>query len=290
MGTMRTFLGAVIASGLLFGNSIGARAQSMDEERAATRAHIAAHGRGSILARTTVLDSPFSGDAVTTWRPPSGSGRHEVTGTARFYRDSAGRVRVEQTLLGSGTKHRQRIIVTPDPAKAWAYLLDPAAHTASRMSRSGAPSGAGGAVHFVLPVAPRCVIALFRPGLRRPLEEESLGEQTIHGLRVEGTRIRGILPAALGRGETRDERWFSPELQLEMQARSEDAELGVVEFELTITSRDEPPAALFEIPAGYDVGEPVNGASSLNPYATEAWPKLSSSFKSSCGSAKPPGF
>ena len=92
-------------------------------------------------------------------------------------------------------------------------------------------------MHFVLPVTMGCVIDLFRPGLHRPLEEESLGEQTMHGLRVEGTRVSGMLNFWLGPGSTMDERWFSPELKLEMHARSEDEQIGVVEYQC---DRDQP--------------------------------------------------
>jgi hypothetical protein len=116
--------------------------------------------------------------------------------------------------------------------------------------------------------------ACFNDLLHRPvptrtsqaLEEESLGTQTRNGLRVEGTRVRGLLPAALGRGETSDERWTSPELKLEVYARSEDDEIGVVEYRLTTISRAEPQPEFFEVPADY-VKVQYQGAASLNPYA-----------------------
>ena len=290
MRTRRAVIACVIASALLIVGSISAFAQSMDDERAAIRAHIAEHSHGSILVRAPVLDSPFSGDAVTTWRPPSGSGRHEARVTTRYYRDRAGRVRVEQTFVGhTGGTGPQRIIVTPDANVGWGYLLDPVARTATRIPRSGVPAGLGGAVHFVLPVTMGCVIDLFRPGLHRPLEEESLGEETMHGLRVEGTRVSGMLNFWLGPGSTMDERWFSPELKLEMYARSEDEQIGVVEYEMSGISRAEPPAALFEVPADYETSARYQGGVSLNPYKPD-WPRVSPSIKEKCGSAKPAGF
>jgi hypothetical protein len=248
-----------------------------------------AHSRGSILRRTPVLESPFSGDGVTTWRPPSNSGRHEARVTARYYRDRAGRVRVEQTFVGQTRgAGPQRVIVTPDANRGWAYLLDTVARTATRIPRSSVPSGIGGAVHFVLPVTMGCIIDLFRPGLHRPLAEESLGEQTMHGLRVEGTRVSGMLNAWLGPGSTTDERWFSPELKLEVSSRSEDEQIGVVEHRMTTISRAEPQPEFFEVPADY-VKVQYSGGTSLNPYKPD-WPRLSPSIKATCGSAKPPGF
>jgi len=260
----------------------------MDEEREENRAHIRAHGRGAILVRPPVLNSPFSGDVETTWRQPPSSGKPAVRGTARYYRDSAGRVRIEQPLLSAGHTNQDRVIVTPDLTKRFAYLLDPSTRRATRIAYVGTPAGV--AAHFVLPVTVSCVIEAFRPGLRRPVEEQSLGEETMSGVHVEGTRIRGIMPAALGVGETTDERWFSPELQLEMRARTEDRTIGVVESTVTITSRAEPPAALFELPADYEVGQ-FDGATALNPYTmSQAWSRTSAEIKRNCGPARPPGF
>ena len=292
---MRIRLAVIVcgtALGLSLGSSIGAFAQSMDDERDALKAHIERHSRGSILVSTPVLDSPFSGDAVTTWRPPSNSGHHEVRATARYYRDRAGRIRVEQTFVGhTGRQRPQRVVVTPDLTKRWAYLLDPAARTAMRISRtSGASVTSGGAVHLMLPVSMTCNIALFRPGLHGLLEEESLGERTMDGVRVEGTRVRSMLNAWLGPGDTIDERWFSPELKLEMYARSEDEQIGVVEYRVTPIRRAEPPSELFEVPADYDLTTRFRGLLSLNPYSPEIWPKLSPSARSLCGPGTPPGF
>lgn len=291
MRTRLAVIVGVIALGPLSLTSMSAVAQLASDERHEYEAWARQHERGSILVPTPVLDSPFSGEAVTTWRPTSNSETREVRGTARYYRDRAGRIRVEQTFVGhTRGQSPHRVVVTPDFNSRWAYALDPVARTATRISRSSAWSPVGGAVHFVLPVSMTCGIALFRPGLHVPLEEESLGERTMDGVRVEGTRVRGMLHAELGRGETIDERWISPELKLEMYARSEDDEIGVVEYRLTTISRTEPPAELFEVPADYALAAPYRGRVSLNPYASEIWPKLSPSVKSLCGSARPPGF
>jgi hypothetical protein len=99
-----------------------------------------------------------------------------------------------------------------------------------------------------------------------------------------------MLHAELGGGETIDERWISPELKLEMYARSEDGEIGVVEYRVTTISRAEPPAALFEVPADYVPGAAYPGTLELNPYSPEIWPTLSPAAKSLCGSGRPPGF
>jgi hypothetical protein len=279
-------VGAITPS-LLFVGVLSAFGQHTDDPHG-HEARMREHGRGGILVPTPVLDSPFSGEAVTTWRPASGSGIREVRSTARYYRDRAGRVRVEQTFVApTRGQSPQQVVVTPDPSQRWAYLLDPVARTATRMSRSYA---AGGSVHLLLPVSTTCIISFFRPGLHVPIEEELLGERSMDGVRVEGTRVRGMLHVELGHGETVDESWISRELNLEMYARSEDGEIGVVEHRVTPISRAEPPAELFEVPAGYTMVTVPRGMVSLNPYSPETWLTLPPSVKSFCGSGTPPGF
>jgi hypothetical protein len=291
MRTRPAAIVCVIALGMLIASPISALAQSADGDRHEYESPWAEHERGSILHLTPVLDAPFSGEAVTTWRPASNSASREVRGTARYYRDRAGRIRVEQTFVGHPRGQTpDRVVVTPDVNGRWAYVLDPAARTAVRVYRSASSMITGGAaVHFILPVSMTCFIPLFRPGLHVPFEEESLGEQTMDGVRVVGTRVTGRLNAELGRSETIDERWISPELKLEMYARSEDGEIGVVEYRVTTISRAEPPAALFDVPADYVLDRDAGGVA-LNPYSPEIWPKLPPATRSLCGSGRPPGF
>jgi hypothetical protein len=78
MRTRRAVIVCAIALGLLMGSSISTFAQSVAEEREERAAWVREHERGGIFVPTPVLDSPFSGQAVTTWRPPSNTGRHEV--------------------------------------------------------------------------------------------------------------------------------------------------------------------------------------------------------------------
>ena len=89
------------------------------------------------LTGPLVTDAPFSADATTTVTQTLGDGtRIEQNTTARFYRDRAGRVRREQTILGLGNLNRgdgvQTITILTDPATRAAYTLDPTARTARR--------------------------------------------------------------------------------------------------------------------------------------------------------------
>ena len=88
------------------------------------------------LSGPIVTNAPFSADAVTTVTQVLSDGtRIEQTTTAKFYRDSAGRVRSEQTVLGLGaldpnSQPRTTITITTDPNTRATYTLDPATKTA----------------------------------------------------------------------------------------------------------------------------------------------------------------
>src|SRR5688572_6185952 len=83
------------------------------------------------LSGPVVTNAPFSADAVTTVTQVLSDGtRIEQSTTAKFYRDSAGRVRSEQTVLGLGAlgasnPPRTSISVTTDPNNRVTYTLDP---------------------------------------------------------------------------------------------------------------------------------------------------------------------
>src|SRR5258705_4437552 len=119
MRTRPAAIVCVIALGMLIASSISAFAQSANHDRHESEPW-AEHQRGGILVSTPVFDSPFSGEAVTTWRQASNSGSREVRGIARYYRDRAGRIRVEQTFVGHPRGQTpDRGVVTPDVNSRW---------------------------------------------------------------------------------------------------------------------------------------------------------------------------
>ncbi len=90
-----------------------------------------------------------------------------------------------------------------------------------------------------------------------PVRTENLGEETILGFRVYGTRVITTLPAGqIGNERPIDivsEQWFSPDLELVMRSVHSDPWAG--EFTTTVTkvSRGDQPASLFEVPAPYRI-------------------------------------
>lgn len=246
----------------------------------------------SILGATPVAEAPFSADVEVVWRGPN-TGPSEWRATGRYYRDSIGRVRVEQMFANSVRRHGPpRIIVSPDPHARAVYVLDSATSRANKVPRGYALQTVGGAHWVVLPISSACFIAFSRPQrinnfLDREgwgsnvlaIKEELLGERSIGGVQVTGVRFTATVPvaAAYGSGHlipVTYEQWRSPELKLEMSSRSEDADAGVVETRMNIISRDDPPALLFELPAGYEPSADyqVEPTTWPNPYVPELWP------------------
>jgi hypothetical protein len=219
-----------------------------------------------VLTGPVVTDAPFSADATTTVTQTLGDGtRIEQNTTAKFYRDRAGRVRREQTILGLGALNNggnaQTITVDPDPGDGTAYTLDPMTRTARRVPRMTMPAGIrlnfNGVVLQGPALAPRSGGAGNRP------TEETLGTRQFETVKAIGRKTTTIIPAGqIGNDrpiEITDERWESPELKMLVYSRNSDPRTGVVEYRLTNINRAEPPAELFMVPPDYTINEPSPG-------------------------------
>ena len=189
---------------------------------------------------------PYSGEGITTVKLTMFDGtKMERTVTARLSRDAAGRVRREQTVVGLEAldpKGDFRAVVTIiDPVADVLYSLNPATRTAERLPLSLLRNDAR--------------LAVVRP--EYPKKEVSLGVKDIDGLRAEGHRSVTTIPAGqIGNDrpiEIIDERWESTELKVLVRSLHRDPRSGDVEYVLTKISREEPPASLFTVPAGYTI-------------------------------------
>jgi hypothetical protein len=225
-----------------------------------------------------VTNAPFSADAITTVTQILGDGtRIEQRTTSRFYRDSAGRVRREQTILGldalnPSNQPRTVITVDPDPNDAFAYTLDPSNRTARRVRRATGPYAdaiswivgdrlAGTQTYFAsvglrLEVRRRVTNGAPEAPGAEPVEE-SLGTRQIEGVSATGHRTKTTIPTGvIGNDrpiEITDERWESAELRLLVRSLHHDPRTGDVEYRLTNINRVEPPADLFAIPPDYAI-------------------------------------
>jgi hypothetical protein len=91
---------------------------------------------------------------------------------------------------------------------------------------------------------------------------ESLGTQNIEGVMAQGTRTTTIIPAGkIGNEQPIEvvyEKWYSPELQMNVYTKLSDPRIGVQTYRLTNINRSEQPINLFQPPQGY---RPVSDAS-----------------------------
>lgn len=230
---------------------------------------------GGPLARSPVLEAPFSADATTTVQQTLSDGtRIERKGSARYYRDRAGRVRVEQVILGlealdPAAEGQVRITIQPDPSKPVVFTLNPVTRTANPHSRETAAVTIGGGETLGLSVGGGNFL-IFHRGDRQlarygldgnAVAEESLGTGRIAGVEVIGRRITVTLPVGhVGNDrqiEIVDERWESPALGIVIYSRHSDPRTGTVEYKLTNIRRTQPSADLFQIPADYAIGGPA---------------------------------
>jgi hypothetical protein len=222
-----------------------------------------------VLNGPVVTDAPFSADATTTVSQVLGDGtRIEQTTSARFFRDRAGRVRREQTIIGLGAVNGagsvQTITIDPDPSDGMAYTLDPATRTAMRVPRVVFSNAAGvsavrfssGNGVFMLNGGPAVAVAGRGAPAQGPnMTTETLGTRQFDGVKAVGLKITSIIPTGqIGNDrpiEITDERWESSDLKMLVYSRNSDPRTGVVEYRLTNINRSEPPPDLFEIPPGY---------------------------------------
>ena len=229
-----------------------------------------------------VLDIPFTAEAVTIWRPHEVSERSEWRATTRYYRDRSGRVRIDQTFVDHADgRNPQRIVIASDPNGPTAVVVDCLAHSVSEYPRPVARLTLGGHGRLVLPQSMNRFVTFLRPQSWRAYynvagDDEALGEKMLLGVQATGTRAQITLPiGAFQRNhavQIMDERWVSSDLELLMSSRTEDSEYRIVEHRVTTLSRDNPPAELFEIPAGYSAIPPKYSICFSNPYIPQPWP------------------
>ena len=187
----------------------------------------------------TVTGAPFTAQATTATVQKLADGNtinRQSTGT--IARDSAGRTRWEMS---------PHFVSITDPVAGMNYRLDTSQKTARQFAMrqhehlAAKEGGATGTSHHS----------------NTQTATKSLGQKTIEGLTVEGTRITRTIPA--GRmGNTNPivitiERWYSPDLQMNIQETRSDPRFGTSTHQLTNISRQEPATSMFTVPPDFSV-------------------------------------
>jgi hypothetical protein len=237
------------------------------------------------LGNQVVAGAPYSATITSEFVQTLGDGNKiERKNSTTVYRDGQGRTRREQTLPAIGqysaASTTPQAIFINDPVAGVNYVLDPAKKIARKMLRPniqllrGGPGGPGrGAVTIGPgpngpgrgpgggPPPPGGIVG--QRVERKPdpnVTTESLGTQNIEGILVQGTRVTRTIPAGTVGNQNpirvTSERWYSPDLQLNLLVKNIDPMRGTNTTTLTNIRRDEPAASLFQVPSDYTVQEP----------------------------------
>jgi hypothetical protein len=189
--------------------------------------------------------------------------------TTTVYRDGQGRTRREQTLPAIGpyaasSGDTPQAIFINDPVEGINYVLNPNRMIARKMPRPKIQPLQGGPKPNLGNNQPQAnterVTRLQQRRQDLNVTTESLGSQNIEGILVQGTRVTRTIPAGtVGNQDpikVTSERWYSPELQINLLVKNVDPMRGTTTTTLSNIRRDEPSASLFQVPAGYTIQEP----------------------------------
>jgi hypothetical protein len=204
------------------------------------------------LGGSTVTGAPFTANysqEITQVFADGNRIQRNTTGT--ISRDSNGRTRRDFTLpaigeLPASGKIPHLILIT-DPVAGADYALDPDRKIGRKITL---PSG-----RFEKPAGP----PPFERGLQSNATTTSLGTQIVNGISAQGTRTTRTIPAgAIGNEKPITiavERWYSPDLQMNVMIKRSDPQTGENLFQLTNIVRSEPDTSLFQVPSDYRVKE-----------------------------------
>lgn len=245
----------------------------------------------SDMEAAPVKGAPFCATVVTEHTQSLADGnRIHTTDSSLLCRDSEGRTRREAglNLLGASQQTSgPKLVTIVDPVAGVRYLLDSDNKIAQKMSlapeggpitaeegalrapgkqvmiyqRTGGP-GPGGSGPDVFFNAITVKKTGSDSGETAP-NSENLGDQTIDGIHVTGTRVTSTIPAGKMGNErpitVTSERWYSPELKATMVTKHDDPWAGELKTELKNVNAAEPDASLFTIPADYKVIDDKEG-------------------------------
>jgi hypothetical protein len=190
-----------------------------------------------------VANAPFTAKTVVTWDEPLAGGG---TVSRKYYtlvaRDSEGRVRRE-------TREFVPADSNAEPPLRTFTIIDPISGTTTTCTKASM-SCATAAYH------PRVLLA--EDGDNGNGKRENLGQQTMDGMSVVGTRETLENGAGSGGSSrlalTRTDAWYSPDLHMDLSVIRSNPQMGQVTLKVTDLVRGEPDASWFAVPSGYEKG------------------------------------
>jgi hypothetical protein len=237
-----------------------------------------------------VKGKPYSADTSTeTVQTLSDGNRIAHRTVSKFYRDSEGRTRREETFGNVDPEHpspHEVKVFIDDPVSGTALVLDPGSKTLEKMQRTrdflDLPRSEADGSQIMLKVvkdtetngqAPPGKIffnsqedqhasspnnvALVISDENRNIVKEDLGIRNIQGVDCTGTRQTSTIPAgAIGNEKPISivtETWISEAIGAVVESISDDPRYGKTTYQLTNLQLSEPPRSLFEMPANFKV-------------------------------------
>jgi hypothetical protein len=235
-----------------------------------------------------VKGKPYSADTSTETVLTLADGNRIVHRTvSKFYRDSDGRTRREQTFGNVDPEHpspHEVKVFVDDPASGTAYVLDPGSKSGDKVQRPrkfffderpGEDDGTNIMFNSVKDGevgeqgAPGRMMIKFRdehsgnpnvavtqmPDEKRDVAKEDLGTRNIEGVDCSGTRQTITIPVgAVGNEKPISivtETWFAPAIAAVVQSTTDDPRYGKTTYQLTNVLLSEPARSMFEPPATF---------------------------------------
>jgi hypothetical protein len=234
-----------------------------------------------------VKGKPYSADTSTETVQTLADGNRIAHRTvSKFYRDSEGRTRREETFGNVDSEHpspHEVKVFIDDPVSGTALVLDPGSKTAEKLQRTRYL----GAVQRDDPDEAQIMLKLAKdsetngqaaPGKvflnrdhtsnlddgmliiadeNRNIVKEDLGTRNIGGVDCTGSRQTSTIPSgAIGNEKPIQivtETWFSEAIGAVVESTSDDPRYGKTTYQLTNLQLSEPPRSLFEPPANFKV-------------------------------------
>lgn len=197
------------------------------------------------------LKGPFTMLLKTEWVRPLGTDGNSVTGVnqRKIARDRKGRIYEERVLLRppnfTGPWITNYIQMSEPAAHTWlnCAVQTKVCHTHLYNETAAPPQLDSGTTKF-------------KGGVQK---RTNLGRDVIDGLEVTGMHITTLLNAGVfGNAKpltTEREFWYSAALRINLRSVRDDPRSGRQTFTATDISRDEPDAALWQVPLGFTVAE-----------------------------------
>lgn len=234
-----------------------------------------------------VKGKPYSADTSTETVQTLADGNRIVHRTvSKFYRDSDGRTRREQTFGNVDPEHpkpHEVKVFVDDPVNGAAFVLDPGSKSGDKVQRTrkflDERNGEDEGTRVMLKTlsdseageqgSPGRMMIKFRdehsgnsnamvvqmPDEKRDVAKEDLGTRNIEGVDCSGTRQTITIPAgAVGNEKPISivtETWFAPAIAAVVQSTSDDPRYGKTTYQLTNVQLNEPARSLFEPPASF---------------------------------------